>query len=282
VVNGELRGGQNAGLLGPRHDPYVPGGDLRRPERQGPDVAFRSRVEIPRLTDRAKLLDALDRRLRALDSDPELAAADAYRRKGLSILERGTLGGAFDLAAEPESARARYGPGLLGQSTLLARRLLEAGVRLVQVNCMSTVLDPERNWDTHKNNFATLRDVLLPQMDRAAGSLLEDLAASGLLEETLVLVMGEFGRTPRINENAGRDHWPAAFTVLLAGAGIPGGRVFGATDAHGAAPTTAPVLPGQLAATIYHALGIDPGQEIRTFEGRPYRLAEGDPVKVWS
>jgi hypothetical protein len=282
VVNGELRGGQNGGVLGGRHDPYVPGGDPRRPGAPGMELAFRSRVEIPRLNDRARLLLALDRRLKAIEGDPELAAVDGYRQKGLSILEKGTLDGVFDLSKEPEATRARYGGSLLGQSTLLLRRLLEAGTRLVQVNCMSTVLDPERNWDTHKNNFATLRDVLLPQLDCAVASLLEDLAASGLLEETLVLVMGEFGRTPRINPAGGRDHWPQCFSVLLAGAGVPGGKVFGASDGRGAAPVDMPVLPGELAATIFHALGIDPAQEIRTFQGRPHRLAEGDPLDLWS
>jgi uncharacterized protein (DUF1501 family) len=165
----------------------------------------------------------------------------------------------------------------------MARRLVEAGVRLVQVNCMSSVRDLERNWDLHKNNFSTLRDVLLPRTDMAVAALLEDLSASGLLDHTLVMMLGEFGRTPKINEQAGRDHWPQAQSVLLAGAGLPGGSVFGATDAQAALPITHRVSPAELVATVLHALGVPPDTQFTTRDGRPFRACDAKPVlDLWS
>jgi hypothetical protein len=278
VVNGEHRGGQYAGLLGPRHDPFIPSSLAGRA-----DLGLEQRVEPSRLRSRADLLAALEARSHRLDRDPGVAAFDAFRQKALSIIEKGAARRAFDLDAEPEGTRERYGRSQLGQSVLLARRLVEAGVRLVHVNCMSSVLELDRNWDTHKHNFQTLKDVLLPRMDPAVASLIEDLAASGLLDETLVVVMGEFGRTPRINENAGRDHWPNCFSVALAGAGIPGGRHVGATDKLGAYPSDRPVTPGELAATIFHALGIDPTLELTSADGRPFHISEGEPVQeLWA
>jgi uncharacterized protein (DUF1501 family) len=240
-------------------------------------------VEATRLTDRTKLLSAFDSSFRALDRDASVASFGAFRQKALSILEKGTTRRAFDLSQEPAASRDRYGRNLLGQSVLLARRLVEAGVGLVHVNCMSSVLDPDHNWDTHKNNFRTQKDVLLPRMDAAVASLLEDLASSGRLDETLVLVLGEFGRTPRINENAGRDHWPNCFSVVAAGAGIPGGHAVGTSDDHAAYPTDRAVTPGDLAATLYHALGMDPTLELKSQDGRPFKIAEGEPVlDLWA
>jgi uncharacterized protein (DUF1501 family) len=165
---------------------------------------------------------------------------------------------------------------------LLGRRLLEAGVRLVQVNCMSSIFGGLVNWDTHKNNFAMLKETLLPRMDQGVAALLEDLAATGQLAGTLVVVTGEFGRSPRINADAGRDHWAQVFTVLLAGAGLPAGTAFGASDRLGGEPRDRPVTSGQLAATIFHALGIDPTAQVPTLLGRPWRICEDAPVvELW-
>jgi uncharacterized protein (DUF1501 family) len=165
----------------------------------------------------------------------------------------------------------------------LGRRLLEAGVRLVHVNCMSSIFGGDKNWDTHKDNFKLLKETLLPRTDLAIARLLADLADSGLLDETLVVVTGEFGRTPKINAGAGRDHWPHAFSVLLAGAGLEGGRTYGSSDKRGAAVATSPVTSSELAATIFHALGIDPASQLAVQGGRPWRISDARPADdLWS
>ena len=184
---------------------------------------------------------------------------------------------AFDISREDPRVRDRYGRNKHGQSLLLARRLVEAGVRFI------SVYDGSRNgvdnWDTHANNFVQLKDTLLPPADQALAALLEDLDARGLLDSTLVIWMGEFGRTPRINANAGRDHWPNCFSVVLAGGGVRGGSTYGASDKCGGYPDTAGVTPGDLAATLFWRFGLNPAQEIHDANGRPYRLAEGNPIR---
>jgi len=194
------------------------------------------------------------------------------------MIQGGRTQRAFDIGAEPDAVRQRYGRNFFGQSVLLGRRLLEAGVRLVQVNCMSSIFGGPINWDTHKNNFGMLKDVLLPRMDQGVAALLEDLAVTGQLAETLVVVTGELGRSPKINADAGRDHWATAFSVLLAGAGLAGGAVYGASDRQGAEPVEKPVTSGQLAATVFHALGIDPATQIPNVQGRPWRICDEQPV----
>jgi hypothetical protein len=274
VVNGEIRGGQNAGMLGARFDPLLPGGDPNVPGYRPALFADQAPVDRALVRSRREILRTLDRRI----AEPAAASFDSSHQKALGILEQGIGKAAFEIDAESPNTRERYGRTTFGQSVLMARRLIESGVRLVQVNCMSSVRDPERNWDLHKNNFSTLRDLLLPQTDRAVAALLEDLSESGLLSETLVLMLGEFGRTPKINEQAGRDHWPQAQSVLIAGAGIPGGAVYGATDGHGALPTDCRVTPAELIATILHALGVPPELELTTRDGRPLRACEAKPV----
>ncbi len=208
---------------------------------------------------------------------------NSYREKAFSILETGRTRRAFDVQSEPLAVRERYGRNFFGQSLLLGRRLLEAGVRLVHVNCMSSIFGGDKNWDTHKDNFSTLSQILLPRTDQAIAALAADLAASGMLDETLLVVTGEFGRTPKINAGAGRDHWPHVFSVLLAGAGLEGGRTFGSSDKHGAAPANSPVTSSELAATIFHALGIDPASQLTTAAGRPWQISDARPVVgLWS
>jgi hypothetical protein len=272
VVNGQFRSGQNAGFLGSRHDPLVPGGDPSSPDFQPLDLGLLSPVEHDRLHSRRGLLTAVEGpggRAAAVSRD-----WDDYRERAFTITEGRQTQRAFDLQAEPESVRRRYGLNFFGQSVLLGRRLLEAGVRLVQVNCMSSIFGGLVNWDTHKDNFAMLKDALLPRMDQGVAALIEDLAATGQLAETLVVVTGEFGRTPRINADAGRDHWSTAFSVLLAGAGLPGGGTYGATDRQGAEPADRPVTSGQLAATVFHALGINPASQLANVQGRPWRISD--------
>jgi uncharacterized protein (DUF1501 family) len=177
---------------------------------------------------------------------------------------------AFDIHAEDEKLRDAYGRNTLGQSCLMARRLVEAGVRCVTVD--------HSNWDTHNDNFSTLKRQLLPWLDAGLATLLRDLGERGLLETTLVIVTGEFGRTPRINKDAGRDHWGPAFTVALAGGGIRGGRVVGASDARAERPASDPHGPEDLSATICHLMGIDPKEEFLTPEGRPVAIVNNGRV----
>src|SRR5262249_9115456 len=185
---------------------------------------------------------------------------------------------AFDLSREGPALRDRYGRTTLGQSLLLARRLVEAGVRFVNVN--DKVHNGQlANWDSHENNFGRLKNDLLPPADRAFSALIEDLEARGLLATTLVVALAEFGRTPQINRAAGRDHWPDCYSIVLAGGGIHGGAVYGASDKIGAFPAADPVTPGDLAATLFWRFGLDPAAEVHDLTGRPYRLAEGEPIR---
>jgi hypothetical protein len=277
VVNGQFRSGQNAGFLGSRFDPLVPGGDPSSADFRPLDLGLACPVEADRLGGRRHLLAALEDRPHP--RGPAAAGGwDVYRQQALALTESGRTQRAFDIQAEPEAVRRRYGRNFFGQSVLLGRRLLEAGVRLVQVNCMSSIFGGLVNWDTHKNNFSLLKDVLLPRMDQGVAALLEDLSATGQLAQTLVVVTGEFGRTPKINAEAGRDHWASAFSVLLAGAGLAGGGLYGASDRRGGEPADRPVTSGQLAATVFHALGIDPMTQLPNVQGRPWRICDEEPV----
>jgi hypothetical protein len=195
--------------------------------------------------------------------------------KALDLLLAPGVSTAFDLAREPDRVRDRYGRHAHGQSCLLARRLIEAGTRLVTVNWPD---DGEAFWDTHGNNFPALKTRLMPPADAAFAALLDDLAARGLLDETLVVWVGEFGRTPRV-ENGGRQHWPQCYSAVLAGGGVRGGAVYGASDKSGAHPANNPVSPADLTATVYHALGLDPATEICDPSGRPWKIADGAPLR---
>ncbi|HET6325363.1 MAG TPA: DUF1501 domain-containing protein [Planctomycetaceae bacterium] len=278
VVNSEFRSGQNAGFLGSRYDPLVPGGDPTTSDFKPVDLGLVTSLEPEQLRNRRLLLQSVNDHFRRLENDPALQAVDTNYQRAFALLESGLTTQALDIHREPASIRERYGRNFFGQSLLLARRLIEAGVRLVHVNCMSSIFGGVENWDTHKDNFQLLKHPLLPRADRGVAALLEDLAVRGLLSETLVVVTGEFGRTPQINAVAGRDHWSWAFSVLLAGAGIPGGRLYGATDKHGAYPTEKPIRSGELAATIFHALGIDPSVRLPTLLGRPWQVSTEPPV----
>ncbi len=278
VVNGEFRSGQNAGFLGSRYDPLVTGGDPNSPDFKPVDLGLGASLEPEHLRNRRLLLETVNDHFRRLGNGSALQSLDTNYQKAFALLESGLTTQALDIRREPASIRERYGRNFFGQSLLLARRLIAAGVRLVHVNCMSSIFGGLENWDTHKDNFKLLKHPLLPRADRGVAALLEDLSDRGLLSETLVVVTGEFGRTPRINAVAGRDHWSWAFSVLLAGAGIPGGRLYGATDKHGAYPIEKPVRSGQLAATIFHALGIDPIARVPTLLGRPWQISAEAPV----
>jgi uncharacterized protein (DUF1501 family) len=188
-----------------------------------------------------------------------------FRQKAFDLMTSPEAKRAFNIHAEPDKLRDEYGRHTLGQSCLMARRLVEAGVRCVTID--------HTNWDTHDNNFAMLKGQLLPHLDSGLSALVRDLSDRGLLSTTLVIVTGEFGRTPRINKNAGRDHWGPSFTVAVAGGGLSGGRVVGKSDARAERPADNPYGPEDLAATMYHLLGIDPKEVFYTPEGRPVQIA---------
>jgi hypothetical protein len=267
--------GQYGGCLGARFDPFVLDDDPNRADFRVRGLALDPGVTPERLTQRLGLLRSLGGSSQAPRIvAPQAADMDIFTDTAVAILRSGEAAEAFDLSREPDAVRERYGRHSWGQSHLLARRLVEAGTRFV-----TTVNGPSITWDTHKDNFTALRTRLVPPMEQAYAALLDDLEERGLLDTTLVVWMGEFGRTPRINADAGRDHWPGCFSVLLAGGGIRGGQVLGASDGIGAYPADRPVTPAEIHATIFAALGHD----VRTVtftsaDGRPIRLSDGEPI----
>jgi hypothetical protein len=297
--NGVDIGGQKAGFLGPAFDPFV-GGDPSLPGYAVPGLDLLPEVPLDRLSARDDLRQALDRAVSARAEAASVERMNLFQKKALQIIASPETRAAFDLSKEPARLRERYGtdPGSdrsiearkfgglphLGQTFLLARRLIEAGTRLVTVMTGRRI---DQAWDTHRDHFGLMKRSLCPPFDRAFSALLDDLATRGLLDETLVVVMGEFGRTPRIGQvtsgagaarNNGRDHWPYCYTVLFAGAGFPGGAVHGSSDKLAAHPATHPVTPEDIAATIYTALGIPLELELRDGQDKPYTLCTGKPV----
>jgi uncharacterized protein (DUF1501 family) len=221
--------------------------------------------------DRRALLDAA-----LAQSDLAIHDMDASYDRAFDLISSPATRLAFDINAEPEADRDRYGRHVFGQSVLLARRMVEAGVRLVHVNWVRHDNGfGGQGYDTHRDHLVWTKDELLPPTDAAFASLVEDLDRRGMLDETLVVMMGEFGRTPRFNDAGGRDHWPGCFSVVMAGGGIRGGQVHGSSDRIAAYPTSDPVSPGDLIATIFHVLGVDHRTLIHDQQGRPYVLADG-------
>jgi uncharacterized protein (DUF1501 family) len=278
---GPERPGQHAGFLGAAYDPYRvnsdPNGPSYAPGALGPDRD----VSGTRLDARRALLQQVSRQARHLEQSAAAQTLDPYYTRAFDLISSRAAQRAFDVAAEPASTRDRYGRHIFGQSVLLARRLVEAGVRLVHVNWVRHDNGPGgQGYDSHRDHLNWSRTELLPPTDAAFAALVEDLAQRGLLDETLVVVMGEFGRTPRFNPNGGRDHWPHCFSVVMAGGGVRGGQVYGSSDRTGAYPTSNPVTPQDLMATLYHQLGVDPHSLIHDQQGRPYTLVEGTPVQA--
>jgi hypothetical protein len=272
--------GQHAGFLGPRHDPWQVTRDPNTADFGMDSLRPAAGIDVNRLNDRRALLAEVDaQRARLAELGPARRLSD-QERLAFSILASGRIARAFAMDQEPAAVRDRYGRHAFGQSLLLARRLVEVGVPVVQAN-MGRV----QNWDTHSENFSKLRDRLLPPLDQGVAALLDDLNASGLIDDTLVVLLGEFGRTPRIStqrgsDTPGRDHWGPCFFGLFAGAGVQGGQVIGRSDPIGAYPATNPYSPDDVGATIYNALGVDADAEVRDRQGRPVRLNHGEVIQA--
>jgi uncharacterized protein DUF1501 len=259
------------GFLGGAYNPFI-AGDPNVKGYQVRDLKLPLDVDWNRVDRRRWLLRMVDRHFERIDAGHEAATIDDYYARAYDLMNSPRAKKAFDIEEEPESIRNRYGRTPVGQGCLLARRLVESGVRFV------TVAKGWLNWDTHGNNFNTLEKALLPEFDPAYATLLEDLHQRGLLDRTLVVLMGEFGRTPKINGDAGRDHWSKVFTVCLAGAGVRGGQVIGASDATASEVRDKPIQVEDLLATLYDRLGIDTTKEYHTPIGRPVKIVNGGKV----
>jgi hypothetical protein len=288
------RAGPYGGFLGKRYDALTtecsPYGDKDAPPtRPGyprvvrgqpslADSALAAGLTIDRLQQRRGLLEQMDDQLRRAEAQPALGTYDRVQQRAFSLLTSSRVRAAFDLATEDPRLLERYGRTLFGHSTLIARRLVEEGVRFVNVTWdlfWDRVQVDYDAWDTHTRNFPILRENKLPHFDQTYTALMEDLQQRGLLDETLVVVMSEMGRTPRINANGGRDHWTYCYSILFAGAGIRGGTVCGASDAHAAYVKDRPVSTADVCATIYRCLGIDPEMLVHDRSGRPVPIAHG-------
>jgi len=265
--------GQNAGFLGGRYDPFQINSDPNQPAFQVRNLKLPDGVNDGRMHERGRLLDALEQRIGVSATD----SLGQYRQQAAELLQNAAVQQAFQINREPDTIRERYGRHKLGQSMLLARRLVESGVRFINVND-KVYNGQDANWDSHQTIFPRHRELLAPA-DQALSALLEDLEHRGLLDSTLVVALGEFGRTPRVNANAGRDHWPDCFSVVLAGGGVQGGSVYGESDRMGAYPVSHPVTPGDLAATLFWRFGVDHKFEIRDSLDRPFAIAPGEPIR---
>lgn len=270
--------GQGPGLLGQRWAPFRVEADPTRPDFSIDTLALPDDLNRQRLRGRVNLQQALEKQAEHIARLPGPEAMDSHYERAFRLLQSEKTRHAFNLAAESAKVRERYGAHYFGQSCILARRLVEAGVPLVTVYWGRGAPGAPGNWDTHGNSFTSLKNDLLPNCERALTALLDDLQQRGLLDETLVMWFGEFGRTPRINKNAGRDHWGFCQSVLMAGAGVRGGQVYGSSDGSAAYAAELPVSPDDLAATVYHCLGIDADQELQDTQGRPLPLCRGKPV----
>jgi len=270
--------GQGGGFLGRGFDPLRIETAADKKSLRLPDIVLPPDITPSRLAERRLLQTAFNSSSAIAGQRADAADLDANYARALDLLRSPGVHKAFDLAAEPAAIRAAYGEHLFGQGCLLGRRLLEAGVGLVTVYWHYEGPDDSPVWDTHENNFPHLRQRLVPPADAAIAAVLRDLSDRGLLGETVVVVLGEFGRSPKVNGKGGRDHWPHAQSILLAGAGIQGGSIYGSTDPQGGYPATSPVTPRDFTATLLHLLGVPADLVIRDRAGRPYRACEGTPV----
>jgi hypothetical protein len=275
-ANGTVLHGQLPGMLGNRHASFVVDQNLLPANVRIETVQPNAELTELRLTARLDLLKAVDRQRQLIDQSAQARTFDEYYQRAFSLIGSAATRQAFQLADETPEMRARYGRTEFGQRCLLARRLAEAGVPMTYVSYCHT---PAGSWDTHSRHFPQMKESLAPTFDRAFPALVDDLDDRGMLDETLVIAMAEFGRTPRINKNGGRDHWPFVYSVAFAGAGIRAGTVYGASDSAAAYPTSNPHGPADFCATLYHLLGIPPETAIHDNQGRPHSLIIGQAIR---
>lgn len=280
--DGSITPGQHASFLGRNHDPLFFTEDPNSADFRLPELTLPGSLSLERLDNRHGLLQQLDAQSDALEFSATAQGLETYYNRAFGMLASARLRNAFDLGRESSAVRDRYGRTTYGQGCLLARRLVEAGIRFVTVYYAPNIGNSGNGggWDTHANNFPELRNRLLPTTDLPVSALLEDLDDRGLLDETLVVWMGEFGRSPRIGSNPrfgtdGREHWPQCYSVLLAGGGTRRGFVHGSSDSWGAFPASGMVRPDDIAATMFASVGIDPATEIRDPLGRPLPVSAG-------
>jgi hypothetical protein len=280
-TNGSVWPGQDAGFLGRSADPWLFTCQPAAPNFRIPEFSLSDEVPGPRLETRQVLLHQVNKRLDAVEKSGRLSLFDNQTQQAFDLLRSPRSRLAFRLDQEPERVRDRYGRSQFGQSVLLARRFVEAGVTLVQVNWYRGPDEPDDNpcWDSHTKESQRLKTVLMPPMDQAYSALLEDLSIRGMLGETLVVCMGEFGRSPKINPTGGRDHWGYVYSLALAGGGIRGGQIYGSSDKTGGLPKDGRVQPHDLTATIFHCLGIRPDTEIHDALGRPVPISRGQIIR---
>jgi hypothetical protein len=277
-TDGSIWPGQDAGFLGRASDPWLLNAKLTADGYRIQEIDLPADVDPQRMGRRHQLLDQFRSQLDAFGESPASSTMDKRSRQAFELLASPSARRAFQLDEEPALNRQRYGETPFGQSVLLARRLVESGVRLVQVNWYRGLDEPPANpcWDSHVNEAGRLKDVLVPPTDRAFSALIEDLDRRGMLDETLVICMAEFGRTPRLDAGGGRGHWGSVFSIAMAGGGVKGGQVYGASDHIGAYPREGLVRPEDLSATIFHCLGYSPGTEYHDQLGRPHPISRGD------
>lgn len=265
---GPLQPGFLAGFMGATYDPFWVLEDPNQPQFHVRNLSLPNGLALERMQARRGLLTSLDQGLGNRANDT-LASLNNFQQQAFDLLTSNQAQRAFKLEEESDSDRERYGRNIYGQSILLARRLIEAQTRVVT---MSWAPHANATWDTHGQNFNSLKNTLLPQFDAACSSLIEDLAQRGLLDRTLVAVLGDFGRTPKINNNAGRDHWNSCYSIMLAGGGFKAGLVYGASDRSGATPIESPVTPGDIVATIYRLLGVSHDHILYDSLNRPHTV----------
>ncbi len=285
VSDGSVTPGQRASFLGKVHDPFLVLRDPSAPDFSLPELSLPDGISYERMAARRELQKIVDAQTKLMDVSAEARGIEGYYEKAFAMLHSERLRKAFDLNAEPAKVRDAYGRTAYGQSCLLARRLVEAGVKFVTVNFAQSIggrTTTEGGWDTHgfdnTRMFPIMEKYHLPMTEQTLPTLLNDLEERGLLDDTLVVWAGEFGRTPKVNKNLSRDHWPQCYTTLLAGGGVKRGFVHGASDKDGAHPADKPVKPDDLAATMYHLLGIPSDTEVRDSLGRPLPISYGKVV----
>ena len=276
-TGGNMPHGQDAGYLGKAHDPFVLNADPSEPNFEVPDMLPPDYISAVRIKRRRKWRDMIDDAVKHFEEVPDAKLLDTTFHQAYTLMSSKKARAAFDLTQESDDTRKRYGWNRFGQSCLMAKRLVEAGVRFVTVNMFETVFD-EITWDIHGSSpFSPIEcysNLVGPMFDNGFTSLVEDLSRTGLLDNTMIVATGEFGRTPKINPAGGRDHWPACWPVVMAGGGIQGGRVVGESDDIGGAPKSRPTTPAEVTATVYHGLGIDLETELPGPQNRPIRVVD--------